>query len=148
MQLEYTELPNKILLEKSKNLAKVGVLSGTNQFLYLDISNTFIHQLFPLIEQNNIKKPNYFCKDKSAGAHISIIYPGELDLCLNTISFNEKYGFDVKNFGRIIYNLKEYYVLNIHCPMLSMIREKLGLCSLPFYKGFRLPCLHVTIATN
>ncbi len=148
MQLEFIEIPNEQLLQVSQTIGNTGKLTCTDQFVYLDISNEFIYQLFPLMQEDQANKPDYFSEHKSSGAHISIVYPGELISFEQLSTAGERFEFEIQAFGKINFNHKTYFVLQVDCLSLTQIRNQLGLYSLPIYKGFAIPCYHITIATK
>ncbi|WBV65335.1 hypothetical protein PGH44_12590 [Legionella pneumophila] len=73
----HSALNNPALLNKAMQLKSIGkVALSQNQLTYLKIHDEWIHELFPLLQNEQIRKPDYF-GNESIGAHISIIYPEE-----------------------------------------------------------------------
>ncbi|HHW3788005.1 TPA: hypothetical protein ACT9MN_002695, partial [Legionella pneumophila] len=71
------QLNNPALLNKAMQLKSIGkVAISQNQLTYLKIHDEWIYELFPLLQNEQIRKPDYF-GNESIGAHISIIYPEE-----------------------------------------------------------------------
>ena len=148
MIIKFKAISNKILLEHAKKLPLYGkIISHNDGFVFLDISNAFIHELYPLIREVNIEKPNYFSEGKTAGAHISIVYPDEkprlpMKKMPNFISFS------IRNICSTCLMRKKFFMLTVNCPKLTEIRYALGLSSFPVYKKNILPDFHITIATK
>jgi hypothetical protein len=66
-----------LLIVAASQLSPAGKLAVShNNLTYLNIDDNYIHQLFPLLKNQEIKKPDYF-GDDSVGAHITVIYPEE-----------------------------------------------------------------------
>src|SRR5204863_9356889 len=55
---------------------KGNTLITANHLFCLNVHDDYIHQVFPLLKNESVKKPNYFGQ-QSIGAHITIIYPEE-----------------------------------------------------------------------
>lgn len=72
-----TKLNTPVIIHAASHLKHSGqLIRSENRLTYLDIDDAYIHKLFPLLQDYQIKIPDYFGV-KSAGAHISIIYPEE-----------------------------------------------------------------------
>lgn len=72
--LQMTQLDNLSLINAASKLEASGYLAITDKHLtYLNISDEYIHQLFPLLQNTQIKKPDYF-GENPVGAHISVVY--------------------------------------------------------------------------
>jgi len=87
-----------------KEVELVGTLKQTNDgFVYVKIDDDFIDGIFPLITDDNIKKPPYFDKD-GIGAHISAITSDEIE---------DKEIKEIKEIGKEIpFTFKEVYSTN------------------------------------
>jgi hypothetical protein len=134
-----------------------GKLKQTDDgFVYLDISNNFIHGFFPLLEEEEgIEKPPYFSKNKTCqglGAHVSVISPDELE------EFDEQP--KIKELGEFIpFTVKQMYstkpdgweemervwFLAIDAPKLKKIRKKYNLPETYKDKGHDF---HITVAVK
>lgn len=142
-------IPKTITLDIPElfNAAQLLPLSGTtqlsdNNLFYLDIDDAYIHQLFPLLEVEGIKKPDYFGK-KSAGAHITIAYPEEVKK-INQKDLAQEYDFAIKNIISADIALKKYYVLLVESASLLQLRKEYGLPDLLNFKGYLIG-FHITI---
>src|SRR5262245_11614122 len=80
-----------------------------NNLVYLDIDDAYIHLLFPLLPNQQIKKPDYF-GEKSIGAHITVIYPEE-NKTIDKVDLGQKHDFMIKDIVSAQLGLKIYYVL-------------------------------------
>src|SRR5690242_11688038 len=65
------------IINTASHLKKKGQLAlSKNNLVYLDIDDDYIHKLYPLLQDHQIKVPDYFGLE-SVGAHITAIYPEE-----------------------------------------------------------------------
>ncbi|HSW70015.1 MAG TPA: hypothetical protein VLI69_07705 [Gammaproteobacteria bacterium] len=113
-----------------------------NNLFSLKIDDDFIHQLLPLLKDDRVKKPNYF-GEKSAGAHITIIYPEE-NKNINMHDLQQEHCFLVKDIVTAEIGLKTYYALLVESPSLLKLRKKYGLPDLLSFKGYSIG-FHITI---
>lgn len=135
------ELPE--LVSQAKGLPSKGRLANSiNNLCYLDISDAFIHQLFPLLQTTPAKKPHYFGKNL-IGAHISVVYPEENRLVPEK-DLGQEHHFSIKGAFTAELGLKRYYVLSVEAPTLLVIRKKLGLPDLLAFKN-QWVALHITV---
>ncbi|MEO7049491.1 MAG: hypothetical protein ABI091_29585 [Ferruginibacter sp.] len=118
---------------------------SNNNLFYLDIDNAYIHNLFPLLKNNLIKKPDYF-GEKSEGAHITLIYPEE-NTTINREDLAQKHHFLVKNIVTAEIAQKKYYVLLIESSSLLQLRKKYKLPDLLCFKGYSIG-FHITIGVS
>jgi hypothetical protein len=134
------------LLEAAKNLPNTGTLVNTPEnYLYLDISDEFIHQLFPMLNLPNIEKPDYF-EGKNTGAHLSVIYPEEKRE-INADDYGTEHSFSVLDVGVATLHKKDYYVLWVAAPTLATLRREYFLHNQLFFKGYWID-YHITIAVG
>lgn len=125
------EAPNssKIQAFAQSHLLSKGILKEKEGFVYVDLDDAFIYDLFPLIEEEGFEMPPYFGKEGLVGAHITVIDQIEAPLL---------HGKKVKECGKeISFTLKECkvvsppsfekaYLITVEAPMLDQIREKYG----------------------
>src|SRR3990167_11223052 len=91
-----TKLNAPTIINAASHLKQKGQLARSkNNLVYLDIDDAYIHKLFPLLQDHQIKIPDYF-GEKSAGAHITVIYPEE-NKKINKNDLNQKHDFIIKN---------------------------------------------------
>jgi hypothetical protein len=109
---------------------------------YLDIDDNYIHQIFPLISDMSVMKPEYFGKDL-VGAHISVIYPDE-DISCHKADLNKEHGFTVIGLFSATIENKKYYFLKVKAPSLISVRRRHGLSNKLFFKNFWID-LHITV---
>ena len=139
------KLNNKQLIHKASHLPSSGTLTkSANNLIYLKINDAYIHHLFPLLQEKQIKKPNYFGKGL-AGAHISVIYPEEAIIEFDKKDLGKQYQFKTNELIIAQINLKKYYVLLVECPELLQLRNKYGLPNQLNFKNYWID-LHITIA--
>ncbi len=95
-----------------------------------------------------IKIPDYFPPKMSIGAHISIIYPIELEGCnIQIDEINQCYSFDIAELLRIEMDTKTIYALYVISEELSLLRAKYKLPLKLNYRGYLVP-FHITIAVS
>lgn len=140
-------LKTDLLITQAAKLPTTGTLAASDTGLvYLDISDDYIHQLFPLLENKNnlILKPDYFNK-YLIGAHITVIYTEENKL-ISSDHLGEKHNFQIKDLIQMHINSKIYYALSVESPSLLELRRKHGLPDKLNFKGHKVG-LHITIGT-
>lgn len=140
-KITITQIKNEKLIEAAKLLPSHGNIKlSPGKLLYLDIDDRFIHDLHPLIDQQNVKKPDYF--SMGIGAHISIIYPNEE----NQLSFieNQSFEFKIGHFFKARTYFSTYFVLTVFSPELIKIRYAHDLEKRLNLNGFIVP-MHITI---
>lgn len=134
------------LMSAVSHFALEGKLAiSDNNLVYLDIDDAFIHRLFPLLQNHQIKKPDYFGK-KSAGAHITVIYPEE-NKTVNKIDLGQKHHFIIKDIAAAQIGLKMYYVILVESDSLLQLRKKYQLPDLLCFKGYSIG-FHITIGVK
>lgn len=148
----HLKIPHKVklnfpeLIQAAKSLAAVGKIAvSTNNLIYLDIDDNYIHQLFPLLKNSAIQKPDYFGK-KSGGAHITVIYPEEKRI-IQPEDLNQQHRFTLQDFVMAEIGQKIYYILLIKSPTLLHLRRKYGLSDKLCFKGYEIN-FHITIGVN
>lgn len=134
------------LIDAAQRLSSTGsTLTTKNNLFCLNIDDNYIHQLFPLLEDPQVKKPNYF-GEKSVGAHITIIYPEE-SKNIDAYDLQQEHGFFVKNIVTAEIGQKIYYVLLVDSPSLLQLRRKYNLPDLLSFKGYSIG-FHITIGVK
>ncbi|HEY2810429.1 MAG TPA: hypothetical protein VGJ00_03460 [Rhabdochlamydiaceae bacterium] len=110
-----------------------GILKERNGFVFVAIDAGYIYKLIHFISDEGFEEPPYFGLPDSAGAHITVIYPNEV----------EKYHLGkIKECGKRIYftlqecqvvhplklaEVEELYLITVDVPELEKIRKKYGL---------------------
>ncbi len=119
-----TPVDNQALIQAARKLPNVGVTKIYNNFVYLAIDDRYIHALSPLLNDNNIEKPDYF--SDGIGTHISIIYPDEMND--PQLELERQISFQVVELLKAETIDAIYYVLRVNSPELIQIRKmnKLG----------------------
>ena len=139
-------ITNHRLFEMASKLKTIGFLTkGSNNYIYLNIDNAFIDDLFPLLDNPGIEIPDYF-GDQKAGAHISVIYPEENKI-ISLEDLHKEYSFRIYDIAQANLGRKAYYILLVDSPELLQLRRKYGLPDLLNFKGFKI-CFHITIAVK
>jgi len=121
-----------------------------NTYLYLKISDKFIYDLFPFVEDPKALMPDYFFSKNAIGAHISIVYPGELiasSLSSLNLTLKQEFSFAITGFAMMTAPHKTYYVLLVASQSLNQLRQDLGLPAELTYRGVEVP-MHITIAVK
>lgn len=141
-----TKINNLPLLDTAGLLPHKGkLLISEDNLTYLDIDDNFVHQLFPLIKNPQVKKPNYF-GGKLAGAHVSIIYADE-NVCVNEKEVGIEHSFTIKEFVAAEIGPKTYYVLLVKSPSLLALRCKYHLPDMLNFKGYSID-FHITVGVT
>ncbi len=134
------------LISEVSGLATKGKLTiSDNNLVYLDVHDDYIHRLFPLLANQKVMKPNYF-GTRSAGAHISVIYPEENVLVMSN-DLNDEHNFQIKGAFTAEIGLKRYYVLMVDAPSLLLFRRKYSLSDMLPFKGYSIG-FHITIGVQ
>lgn len=154
LTFETKMIPNIITLNRPKiidiarGLPSIGNTKLTeNNLFYLNVDDSYIHHLFDLLGDDRIKKPDYF-GEKSAGAHISIIYPEEntKNKKIDIDDLQQEHRFIVTNIIAAEIGSKIYYALSIESPSLVKLRKKYGFPELLYFRGYSIG-FHITIGT-
>ncbi len=134
------------IISSAKRLSSKGTSQTTENNLFcLKIDDAYINQLFPLIDNEHVKKPDYF-GEKSVGAHITIIYPEE-NRNVNVHDLHQEHSFFVTDIVTAEIGQKTYYVLLIESPSLLELRKKYSLPDLLSFKGYLIG-FHITIGVK
>lgn len=143
-RIEILNIP-QVINEASK-LTKTGKLKKTNSnLIYLDIHDDYIHRLYPIIESQLVKKPEYFGSDM-CGAHISVIYPEE-HVSPHRDDLYQMHTFELKDAFTAEIGSKRYYGLLVTAPSLELLRKKYGLSELLVFKNYLID-FHITIGVQ
>ncbi|WP_045107498.1 hypothetical protein [Legionella hackeliae] len=146
LKLTHLDIPG--LIDAASNLPSIGYLKQSNDGLvYLDLANGYIHNLYPFLKNysSTIVKPDYFGQ-KTAGAHISVIYPEE-NTKVDQQELGSSHYFELLHtFAGDIGN-KRYYVLTVHAPTLIALRQRYGLGSQLKFKEHWID-LHITLGVS
>jgi uncharacterized protein YehS (DUF1456 family) len=124
-----------------KNLPKHGILvQQKDGYAYLKVDDNYIHQLFERLNILGFKKPPYFRRKNSPGAHISVVYKDE-NVKLKEIG--QKFSFKLKDIILISGVKHDFIVLRVSSPELKQLRRSYGLSSLLNNHSF-----HITLAKH
>lgn len=134
------------ILKKASHFKMSGSLEKSkNNLIYVNIDDCYIHELYPLLKDETILKPDYFGKGK-IGAHVTVIYPEEVSkVDLNEIG--ETYSFTLKEIISAIIGKKQYYVILVESPSLLQLRNKYGFPDYLNFKGYAIG-FHITIGVK
>jgi len=144
-KLIITELNIPELLKTAMELPKTGYLEGSSNYTYLKISDAYIHQLFPFVQNKKTSKPDYFNK-YSMGAHITIIYPEE-NRIIHLEELNKEHCFKVISAFSTIIGTKRYYALKVEAASLLQLRRKYLLPDNLAFKNHWID-FHITFAVS
>src|ERR1700722_17610094 len=82
-----------VLQSAQTEFSNSGVLKNSEGFVYIDLDDDSVHKLVALIEKKGFVEPPYFGNADLVGAHISVVYPDEM----------EKYHIDeIQECGEVI----------------------------------------------
>lgn len=134
------------ILHEAASLPMCGKLAvSSNNLVYLDINDEFIHRLFPLLKDKQVMKPAYFAKG-SAGAHITVIYPEE-NTRMNKKDLDSPHSFVIKDLANAEIGMKTYSVILVESDSLLQLRKKYHLPDLLCFKGYSIG-FHITIGVK
>ena len=128
-------------LEEAAKLSHQGSLKlKENGFVYLDVPNTFITEIIPLLDYPGILRARPTAS-RSMGAHISVFHEME-----NVVpdELGTEFSFELKEIRSFTLHtrdgLKKLWVIAVDAPQLEALRESYGLP--PKLKGYDF---HVTL---
>jgi hypothetical protein len=116
-----------------------GTLKQRGGFVYVDLHDGYIYKLHDYLEEMGYETPPYFEGERSAGAHITAIYPTEIPANLMIEECGEEISFAIIGCTEIEpQNWKEMkllYLLVVEAPRLDEIRRSYGLLPMryPFH---------------
>jgi len=140
------KLNNQKILRAASSLNTYGKLAiSPDNLIYLDIDDAYIHNLFPLLKEENIKKPDYFNKGL-AGAHVSVVYPQEPSH-FDKKDFGKEFHFKINELIIAEIHVKKYFMLLLEAPMLRQLRVKYGLPEKLHFKNYVID-FHITIGVS
>ena len=132
------------IITASSHLAQNGKLViSDNNLVYLDIDNEYIHQLFHLLQNQQIKKPDYFAYEKPVGAHITVIYPEE-NRKIYKEELDQEHVFTIKDIVTVEIDTKTYYAILVDSSSLLQLRRRHALSDMLCFKGYSID-FHITI---
>jgi hypothetical protein len=138
-----TTLINPEITRHIKELTPSGKLAVTqNNLTYLKLDDNYIHELFPLITQPGIQKPDYF-NPGSEGAHMTVIYPEE-NKTIKAEDLNQQHEFTINQIATAEINNKIYTILLADSPSLIDLRHRYQLPDLLGFRGYAIG-FHITI---
>lgn len=143
--LKLEPIYNPDILNAALNMLAQGALKYEDNYAYLKVDDNYIHQLFPLLKDDSLIKPDYFSK-KGVGAHITVFYPEE-NIILSNDELGQDYKFNITGLYKTQLGMKEYHILLVESPSLIELRKKYGLPESLTYKGYNI-CFHLTIAVR
>lgn len=123
----------KILGYAKKHLPEDGILKSSQEFVYVDIDDAYIHHLISFLKEDGFEEPEYFGTPDLVGAHITVIYPHEIKEygmkhiaeCGKRISFSPK---ECKMaHPPKLESIENVYFIVVDAPELDRIRKKYGL---------------------
>ncbi|MEX0961334.1 MAG: hypothetical protein WDZ28_00565 [Simkaniaceae bacterium] len=124
-----------------------GVLRSTEKWIYVDVDDAYVHDLFSFIEEEGFEKPPYFSSEGAVGAHITVAYPDEVKKyrVFKIEESGEKIDFVLKRC-EIVHpptweEIDELYLITVEAPQLDQIREKYGLPE-------KIHDFHITVAVK
>lgn len=141
--LYLTKLDNPLLVSEASKFTPRGYLAVTPENLtYLNITDDYIHQLFPLLKDTGIQKPGYF-NLHGVGAHVSVIYPEE-NTSIRQGDLGQEHEFEIQGAYEAILGGKKYNVITVASPSLTTLRRRYDLPKMLCFKGHLID-FHITI---
>ncbi len=119
-------------------LVHSGVLKSNGEWVYVDLDDSYIYDLIAFIESSGFETPPYFGDEGRVGAHISVVFPDELngqeiEECGEIIAFLPKecqvvrYLKTVKERPAGFERVENICLISVEAPRLDEIRGKYGL---------------------
>lgn len=114
------------------NLPQYGKLKvDANGYIYLDLPDDYIFELYTLLGRKEADPPPYFEKPMTYGAHVSVVLATEKRPILHLPELEKEIPFTItgcysaepENWEEIV----RVWFLTINAPLLETIRTKLGL---------------------
>ena len=134
------------IIQAAAQLGRTGRLAvSTNNLVYLDVEDDYIHRLFPLLQGQQIKMPNYFGVG-AVGAHITTIYPEEAKK-IKQVDLGVEHTFSIKSVNFAEIGSKIYYALFVESNSLLQLRKKYNLPDHLCFKGYAIG-FHITIGVK
>lgn len=125
-----------------KDLPSEGRLEqGRDGYIYLKVSNDYVHRLFPLIKQSGFHIPSSIQRNTKTGAHISVFYKKEGEHVGKIPEIGKIYSFIPTEIKVVRSKSKEYVILEVSAPELENLRKKYHLS--PKLMGHEF---HITLA--
>lgn len=109
-----------------------GVLKFSDGFVYVDISDDYIHELIHFVGAD-FQEPPYFGRPELVGAHITVIYPGEVKKYkIRAIQESGEIISFTPKTCQIVHpphweGIQEVYFVTVEAPDLEKLRKKYGL---------------------
>ncbi len=130
----------KTLAFAEENLSKKGrLIQQDDGYAYVKVDDAYINELFPMLHvEHGFKKPPYFRRKNSPGAHISVIYENEK---IKLDEVGQEFSFELKDIRIVKAKNVSYLVLDVEAQELEKLRQKYGLN--PKLNGHEF---HITLA--
>lgn len=118
------------------DLPHEGTLKCENGFVYVDLDDETIHKVAPELLEKGFEESPYYNGSSLAGAHITVIYPDEMER-IKTFEEEGKSVFFQPVRCEIVHPPRWEegafaFLAIVEAPELDSIREKYGLEKLPF----------------
>lgn len=110
-------------------------------FVYLKVSNQYVHRLFPLVKEPGFFVPQSIQRHTKVGAHISVFYKGETRSIEPIQELGKIYSFEPTQIRIVRTTGKEFIILEVKAPQLEHLRQRYGLS--PKLMGHEF---HITLA--
>lgn len=124
-----------------ENLPQTGILRQKNDgYIYLKIDDAYVTELFPIVREPRCLLPNVFYRERSIGAHVSVIYANEAHRLGRIKEIGQTFTFKPKRIKKIRTHKFENVILEIDAPELARLRKSYGLP--PKLKGHEF---HITL---
>lgn len=126
----------------------MGVLcQETTGYLYLKVSQDFIDKLLPLIKLRSTQRLVIDRPENDVGAHISIVYPDEIQTGAIVPNLGRTIDFTVQDLSLYTASVhgKSHMVLVVQSRALEALRIALHLQKEHFYCGVQVP-FHITLS--
>ncbi|MGD0665506.1 MAG: hypothetical protein ABSA17_07285 [Rhabdochlamydiaceae bacterium] len=126
-------LDTDVLTHVQSELSLSGVLESSGRFVYVKVDDDYVHKLVAIIEKEGFVEPPYFGSSDLVGAHISVIYPDEVQMYgIGEIEERGKVISFIPKECKVVHppmwkGIDEVYLLVVEAPELEQIRAKYGL---------------------
>lgn len=114
-------------------LPHYGVLKSTERWVYVDLDDAYIHTLIGFIQSEGFEEPPYFGTADLVGAHITVVYPEEMEQCeIRVIEEDGEVISFIPTQCEIVpsprrQGIDEVSLIIVEAPALDRIRQKYGL---------------------
>lgn len=116
------------ILKAANKLPHRGILKqNSDGYVFLKVTDDYFYKLFPLLDMKGFRKPGAFRPGSKTRAHISVMYKDDGNRLKPIVELGQNYSFYPKSVIKVRKGKKEYIVMEVAAPQLTLLRKKYGL---------------------